>query len=187
MKKLIASLALCMLSAVLYGGFGAMCAFAYMAVDDSQMEDVKVQTSPAFAFFLHDSSRKSAEFTRQELQDGVAGFLFACARQKKDGVAVVPAVPILKSEYGVLQIQIPSAYSTTIGVFKTCAIFDVNIQGGFKLSSARLGRAIIPSFLRDRFAGFYLRQYSDFIGAKNLSLLSSLKIEFDGYKYKLSK
>ena len=77
MKKFIASLALCMLSAALYGGFGAMCAFAYMAVDDSQMEDVMVQTSPAFASFLHDSSRKSAEFTRQELQDGVAGFLFA--------------------------------------------------------------------------------------------------------------
>lgn len=160
MKRFFCSVFLIAFAALLFGGFGAACAFAYKALSFGECRQV-VGVSSKLTDFLSDSGAHSAEFTAAELEGAAAHIIFKCA--KKDNAGVLPALPIFSETGGGISVRVPVVAQTPLVLIKTSAAFEFSADGVLALERVGIGAAVVPGALRGFVERGVYSEYKPFI------------------------
>ena len=160
MRRFFCSVVLIVFSALLFGGFGAACAFAFKALAFGECRQV-VGVSSKLTDFLSDPSARSAEFTAAELEGGAAHIIFKCA--KKDNAGVLPALPIFSETDGGISVRVPVVAQTPLVLVKSSLAFEFSADGTLLLERVCVGDAVVPNALRGFVERGVCAEYRPFI------------------------
>ena len=144
----------------LYAGFGALVAFGVLALSDGGF-----RTAPAASQKLADfvaSDEKSAQFSAEELEGGLAYIIESAARETSRGLKrqiSYPAAPSADFADGKIVLGIPFAASFAGRAFVVRARIGLVFDGGARVASASVGSAKLPRFAARRFADALLEMY----------------------------
>ena len=183
MRRFFCSVILIGFSALLFGGFGAACAFAYKALAFGECRQV-VGVSSKLTDFLSDSSARSAEFTAGELEGGAAHIIFKCA--KKDNAGVLPALPIFSETDGGISVRVPVVAQTPLVLVKSSVVFEFSADGVLEPEKVGIGSAVVPDVLRGFVERGVCAEYKPFI-AEFRRLSRGVKITKRGKVFVLEK
>jgi len=158
--------ALVFFSFSIFALFGAICAFAWLALSwESPADDEKIDADSSLADFLMQSDGESKKFSYAQLRGGA--FWILLNGGKKDARAVVmPAAPIFKPNGENLEMSIDVKTSFYSHELNTRARFIFSPEAS--LRAFYIGSAIVPAFCEDIFIGEiqrYYKPYSKYLDA----------------------
>ncbi len=170
------------MNAALFMLFGAVIAFAFLAVQPSP--EIPRSTSPLLAEFL-DSQEKVKVFSLQELRGGVAHLIYKCATK---GMSV-PVEPSFSTSGKYLDVGLPVTVQFFSENVKVWAFVSLSFDAREVLvESARIGNARLPMFAARNVAksifGFYapissLKEYIDILGRSKIEVLADGNVRIE--------
>lgn len=153
----------------LYGVFGAMCAFIWLAWPERAGSAARAEESPKLSDFLDSEGEGEMFFTFEEIDGGVARMISESA--KSDGA--LPMVPSFRAgERGVV-VRIPFYGRFPWGYSKFSAAFEFeNSGGGFLLADSKIGAARLPGAAGRKFCASVLAHYKGFVSKYGAAIKS---------------
>ena len=157
------------LTLTLYGVFGVICAFIWLAWPDGAKNAVQAEESSKLSDFLSSEGSGSMFFTFGEMDGGAAHII----NEGSESSGARPMVPSFGSGTKGVLARIPFYGRFPWGYVELSAVFEFENSGeGFSLLDSRLGRARLPGIAGREFCASILAHYKGFISKYGVSAIS---------------
>lgn len=157
------------LTLTLYGVFGVMCAFIWLAWPDGAKNAAPAEESSKLSDFLSSDGPGSMFFTFGEMDGGAAHII----NEGAESSGARPMVPSFGAGENGLIVRIPFYGRFPWGYAELSAAFEFeNSAEGFSLLDSRLGRARLPGIVGREFFASILAHYKGFISKYGVSVKS---------------
>ena len=157
------------LTLTLYGVFGVMCAFIWLAWPDGAKGAVPAEESPKLSDFLNSEGAGSMFFTFDELDGGAAHII----AQNSKSAGALPMVPSFGAGESGVMMRIPFYGRFPWGYSRLSAAFEFESSDGvFSLVDSRIGAARLPGIIGREFCASVLAHYEGFLSKYRASAIS---------------